>query len=210
MKQDSRVWVALLGLVMLVFSAAPASAIAYTPYSGWQMFTTVADVASPYPGSIFGPLGGTTTFGAYPDNDPFTFTLTVPSILQITDVFETGDRFVCWDNGVPYTATTASTWVYGGSVLNPNTAYSGGGAGGATYSTTVRSYPKILAAGSHSLQFQNYFFKDGAPAVMDNLGRQPDAIADAYFRVAPVPEPGTMALMGLGLAFAGLVIRRKR
>lgn len=220
MKQDSRVWIALLGLVILAFSAAPASAVVYTPGS-WQVFTTAAFIEAPLAPAFPGPtppagpqMGGMWGNDVGPDNDPFTFSLLAPGQLKVTDILESGDRFKIWDNGtllVP-SKTSPTTWVFGGSITDPDVAYASGGVGGTSLSTTSHIDPLMLGAGSHSLMFQNVFFAAGEPTVTDLHENRPDIISDAYFRVdvAPVPEPGTMALLGLGLAIAGLAIRRKR
>jgi hypothetical protein len=188
---------------MLVFSAAPALAIAYTPgMDGWMEFTTSVEAPKPYG---YGTWGGTVEFGP-PDiyNQPYTFYLGAPGTLKITDIFETGDRFLVWDNDVTpyYLGTSATTWFYNPTgMTDPDLAYASG-----IYSRGT----KMLAAGSHSLKFQNTFLAHGLPPDNDGMGHQPGGESQAYFRVDPIPEPGTMALLGLGLAFAGLVIRRKR
>lgn len=208
MKQNSRVWIALLGLAMLIISAAPASAFPYT--SGWQIFTTAVDVIAPYAPTQpqYGGMMGD-WYNDYIDNDPYTFHLYSPGVLKVTDVFETGDRFKVWDIGGATTfngllgTSSSSTWVSGGTETDPGAAYDSNPTGlpGERYST----FTYLLGAGDHALVFQNCAFKSGEPKADGQEG-----IADAYFRVDPVPEPGTIALFGLGLAVAGTAIRRKR
>jgi len=211
MKQGSIVWIALLGLVMLLVSALPASAFFYGPGNGWQVFDTMFDAPSPG-GSGY---GGMTLDGLVGDNTPYEFTLSGFGILKVTDVFESGDYYRIFNYGALFGTTPSSTWQYGVVTGDPEDA-----------STSSLSHGTwLLSAGNYSLQFQNVFFESGDAAQIVNpddpnfeLGLpQPGLMASAFFRVdpsgdptEPIPEPGTFALLGLGLAAAGLVSRRKR
>ena len=219
MKQGAKVWMALLGLAMLLVSAIPASAFVYTP-GEWGIFSTSAFVVAPLatPGTQWGGMMGNQD-NDWVNNDPFTFILGGSATLKVTDIALTGDYYRCWDsfNGGAATllfTTSASVWADAPAVFSADDAYAAGGLGGATFSTTDKTNPPMLLAGSHALTFQNVFLAQGDPGASNLLhrvpGPGPDAYSDAAFRVDPVPEPGTMARLGLGLGFAGLVIRRKR
>jgi hypothetical protein len=229
MKHDLRVWVALLGVAVLVFSAAPASAFSYIPSSGWQLFMTAADIDAPRgfvgtPGNNPTPLqkGGMYDIWSEGAGFSYDFTLGGSSILRVTDVDESGDRYRIWDGDTYKGITIASIFEGGLKDTDPDPAYAHGGfwngspIGPEDYTlSTSNKAPGMeimLAAGEHHLTFQNFSYKDG-PAFLayDPLTEVwQEGMARAFFRVDPIPEPATMALLGLGLAFAGLVIRRKR
>jgi len=191
MRLDSRSRTAILGLAMLLISALPASAYNYAVGSGWEMFTTWADVPGPV-----GGFGGTTPDGYAPFNEPYTFTLLAPGFLKVVDVFESGDFFNIYNFGALLATTPATQWQAGPITNDPDVAF-----GNPNLSWAIID----LAPGSYSLQFQNVLFAGGDTSVPPG----PDLIADAYFRVDPVPEPTTLVLLGLGLGVTGLALRRR-
>ena len=225
MRHDLRVRVALLGLAMLVCSAVPALAFSYSPSSGWQFFVTAADLLAPR-GFVVDPATGAhkpaTQYGGMVDwwsegaAFSFDFTLGSSGVLQVTDVDESGDRYRIWDGDAYKGITLASLYESTEKDVLPDLAYANGGlynggpVGPEDYSLSTTSKdplkPIVLDAGDHHLTFQNFSFKDGLPP-----GTEQEGVSRGFFRVnSEVPEPGTMALLGLGLAFAGLVIRRRR
>ena len=188
---------ALVGLGLLVVSAVPALAGSYNVGGGWEQLYFWADVAAPDPAYGY---GGEDIDGDAPFNDPFTFSLAADGILRITDVWESGDYFRIWDNGSIIGETPNVPWQLGEVESDPDLAFGNPGLSWGEFA---------LGAGDHSLQFQNVLFEDGITGTPPG----PDLASDAYFRVdravAPIPEPGTLALIGLGLGVAGIIARRR-
>ena len=162
MTKNLKAWFALSGAVMLVLSAAPASAIVYTPGT-WQMFTNADYIVAPLAPTAFVQYGGMMgdESNGFVDNDPFTFSLTSEAVLRITDVFETGDRFKVWNWGNWLACTSASTWVLGGTEDDPDLAFATNPNGLPQTGYSTRSVN--LAAGDYSLLFQNFAFNAGPP-----------------------------------------------
>jgi hypothetical protein len=129
---------------------------------------------------------GTNPDSTYAPDAPWTFTLTGPAELVVTDAFVSVDQFELFDFGSSLGATSAPT--AGGACGSDITAcladpnYSHG------------SY--LLGAGDHSISGTTLLSGAGGGA--------------AFFIVRAVPEPGTWMMMLFGFAAVGLGMRRSR
>jgi hypothetical protein len=111
--------------------------------------------------------------------DPaWTFTLSGPGLLKITDAFEVGDTFEVRDFGVAILNTPVVPAVSTSFTDDPAVAF-----GNVTFNYSYGSIS--LAAGPHSIEIEaeESPFDGGA----------------AYFRVDAGPEPMTLLLLGFGL-----------
>ncbi len=121
---------------------------------------------------------------------PWTFTTTAPTKLFVLDLFQKGDRFEFFDNSVPVGVTS----VIANTGLDTCDNDIGCAIGDAGYSRLT----VLLPAGVHSLTGE---------VIQNALGSSSGA---AVFSVSSVPEPGTLAFLGLGAVLLGGLRRFRR
>jgi PEP-CTERM motif-containing protein len=172
----------LAAVALTALAGAPAKADVIVPLvngGGWTEF-------------FFGAPGNFPDFqDASGDTEDFTFTLTDPGILRITDGFNDGDQFEVTVNGV---TSLASPGIFtGNNILD--------------CWDCVFVYPDISATYSHA----TYYLGPGSYTVTGDVTVSPfGSGAGAIMLGGPVPEPTTWALMLAGFGGLGAVLRRSR
>lgn len=175
--------VCLMFLSMPVYSGPIAKAV-------WLEFA-FTDIAVPATGcDPADPNGGfcTPSFGTptqFLDAPPWTFNLSIPGLLSVTDAFLSGDRFNVLDNGI--SLGTTSSFLPGVDcgddpvpcIANP----------------AISSAVFSLAPGPHSITI--------TPTQVLGSG------GSGFLRVDDVPEPGTWLLLGPSLVVIFGLMQRK-
>ena len=121
---------------------------------------------------------------------PWTFTSTTSTELFVLDLFQKGDRFEFFDNSVAIGATSV--------IANTGMDTCGNDIGCAIGDAGYSRLTVILPPGVHSLSgevIQNVSNTGGGAAV---------------FSVSSVPEPGTLAFLGLGAVLLGGLRKLRR
>jgi hypothetical protein len=158
---------------------------AITPDGTWHEF--LFGVATSPVTACAGGCVGTVNPVAVQDAPPWTFT--GPAIITVLDLFEHGDRFQLFDNAVSLGTTSV--------IVNDGINTCDNNIGCALADIRYSRLVATVGAGSHSLTLN---------VIQNALGTTGGA---AVFQAAPVPEPGTMMLMGGVLVAIGLFRSRR-
>jgi hypothetical protein len=166
---------------------------------GMPMYGSAVFADGSYHEFLFGVAGAFATGcagGCSPTTDPVAEQSSTPAwtssglaVLRVLDLFVAGDSFEVFDNGSAIGFTSAVSASSGDSSCSNDI---GCAISDVNYSDGVF----LLGAGSHSITIE---------VVQNATGNSGGA---AVFSLSTVPEPGTWAMLGVGLAGLGLLRRR--
>jgi hypothetical protein len=177
-------------MVVMLVASRPSEAVPVALGTWWEFsWTGIAGATGCQPADPAGQSctpssGGNTSFVGAP---PWTFASALPTILTVTDAFQAIDRFFVLDNAIALGPTSVPS-NNGGDICGSDPV-------------PCLADPRFshgtfdLAAGAHSLTMIQ-ILNDGSGA--------------GYFRLDPVPEPGTLLLFGTALTGLGGLVARRR
>jgi hypothetical protein len=121
--------------------------------------------------------------------DGFSFSNVNPVTVRVTDAFNVGDAFNIFDNGNPAFATPSVTNTGLDLTSDPDVAFAGTDYSHAAFTFGGGSHVLTIGIRDHALGFSN---------------------GGAFLRAdAATPEPGSLLLLGMGLAAGALALKRR-